>query len=784
MEQKKKSDVIDISAQIQQYISKWYLFVISVVVCGVLALGVAMIKRPVYSVTANVLIDEGDSDPLSNMALGGIFSGSNYVDDEIFVISSHSLYVSVAKELGLDRIRYDKPMPLRSIPMYKDYPIDVITPAEFADTTKISLTFKVKVNDKGRAKIKVKGPHRATLANLSNVTLPAHIKTIYGDFTVITTPFYVPGESYKNNIVVRGYDVAAEGLNEKVSSMIANKKTHVIEISYPTPDVEFGKRLVNTIMAKYDERVIANRNQQSVKTVNFLDNRIAEIAKDLSGVESGLQNFKESNKMVDIKADTEYNLTVKGEMTKQLYAAETQLAIARMANDFINTPGNEYALIPFTAADESNAVVNATIASYNQIAMKRLHLLNNAKEDNVQVKAVEKQLDAMRANLLKSLASNVTTSEALVRDLRKKVGETENTLSGVPGHERTIMNMQREQYLKAHLYMYLMEKREATSVMLSNAVSKGVVVDPAFVSSQPISLSKFKIIAIGLLLGLIFPIIYLFARKAIGGRPESRAEAENHIDAPVLGEISTSRANRSLVVTSTSNSSTVELFKLVRTNLQFLLKSKESKVVMVTSSQSGEGKSFISINIASSFALLGKKVLLVGLDIRKPMLARYLDLPESHPGLTKYLSMPDTTFESLVQKVKEVPGLDVVTAGIIPPNPAELLLDPRLEQFFKTAREKYDYIIVDSAPVGIVSDSLSVADFADASVYVVRLGVTHFRDINFLNTLYQEKRLPHLSVVINGTKSVRGYGYGYGSVEDHGKFTPTKKGFFARLFRK
>ena len=228
----------------------------------------------------------------------------------------------------------------------------------------------------------------------------------------------------------------------------------------------------------------------------------------------------------------------------------------------------------------------------------------------------------------------------------------------------------------------------------------------------------------------------------------------------------------------------MELFKLIRTNLQFILKDPQQKVVVVTSSKSGEGKSFVSLNAAAAFALLGNKVLLVGMDIRKPMLAKYLGLPAGHIGITSYLSQTDCTFSQIVQHVKEVPGLDVVVAGVIPPNPSELLMDPRMNDFFRQARENYDYIFIDSAPLGMVSDTFSVATHADCTIYVTRLGVTNFKDLTFIERIQESERLPRISVVINGTdtRSGYGYGYGYGSAEDQGKHSPSgKKGFLGRI---
>lgn len=783
MEKKKhSSDIIDIPALIQQYRAKWYLFAISVAACGALAILWAKTHRPVYEVTANVLIDTGDNDPMSALSIGGLFGATNYVDDEIFILSSHSLYCNVARELGLDRRRIFRTGFLQNLEMTEDYPLDIIVPPMFADTTKSSIAFKVKIDDKGLAKVKAIGPDKTKLADIKNGRLPLEVKTTYGAFVITPTKDYVAGEPYKAAFVVRGYDEAAEDLDENISSYIANKKTHVIRLEYPTDNTEFGKTLLNTVMAKYDERVVENKTQQSSKTLEFLDRRIKELGTDLAGIEGGLQKFKEHNSITELQADAEFNLTMKGEISKRLFEAESQLEIAKIARDFLASPDNEYSMIPFSSSDVAATGVNTLIKAYNELVVKRLQLMTGAKDDNLQLKKIEKQLDAMRGNIAVSLAKNYDNTLAVVKELRSKMGQTQSSLGSLPSQERQLVDLKRDQRVKQSLYLLLLEKREETAVMLANAVSKGIVVDHAFVPSKPISMGKMKLLAIAIVLGMMFPVIFLYTRKLLRGKPESRQEIESAISPGIIGEISTSRAGHTLVVTPNSTSSTVELFKLVRTNLQFVLKGAEHKVVMVTSSQSGEGKSFISVNIAAALALQGKKALLVGLDIRKPMLATYLGLPADHPGLTNYLLRSEISFRDVVQHVKEVKGFDVVVAGIVPPNPAELLLEPRLKDFFEEARAAYDYVIVDSAPVGMVSDSLSVAEFADATIYVTRLGVTRFRDLQFINTLAEDGRLPRMNVIVNGTTATRGYGYGYGSVEDHGKNTHnTQRGFLAKI---
>lgn len=785
MDKKNSSEVIDIQGLLKQYLSKWYLFAISIVVCCGLAAFWYTRKLPVYTVTANVLIETSDNDPFSSLSMGSLFGSSNYVDDEIFVFTSHSLYRNVAKELGLDRRRIFSDGFMKKNVMVKDYPLDVLVPAEFADTASVGLSFKIKLSDKGKADILVKGPRKVVLADVDDVTLPYHVKTIYGDFAVVTTPSYDPQESYKATIQVMGYDAAAELLAEDITAEISNKRTHVITLTYPTDNPKFGKKVLNCVMTKYDERVLNSKNLQGNKTIEFLDKRLADLYSEIGNLEGGIQKYKEANNLVDITADTEYNYTLKGELTKQLYAAEGNLELSRLAAEFIATPGNEYALIPYVSNDSGEGGANGLTNAFNTLALKRMELLNDATPDNYQVKKIEDQLDVMRKNLAETLRKQVINYQTTLREIQGKVNSAQGSLDNLPRQEKEMIDLNRTFYQKQNLYYLLTSKREEAAIMVSNAVSTGTVVDAAFVPTKPSSMSLKKLLIVAFCAGLVLPMIFLFTRKLLRGKPETRAEIESDCDAPILGEIPTSRSGKTLVVKKNSVSSAVELFKLIRTNLQFFFRNDEHKTVIVTSTRPGEGKSFVAINTAAAYALQGKRVLLVGMDIRKPKLAEYLDLPESRPGITSYLSRRDVSFRDLIQPVGQVENLSVVTAGVIPPNPAEMLLDPRLKDFFDLAREEFDYIFIDSAPVGMVSDTMSLAQFADATIYVTRLGVTTNKDIDLINTLYEENRLPHISVVVNGVTSSAssGYGYGYGH-EDKGKHEEEKKGLLGRLFSK
>ncbi|MDE7145342.1 MAG: polysaccharide biosynthesis tyrosine autokinase, partial [Duncaniella sp.] len=333
---------------------------------------------------------------------------------------------------------------------------------------------------------------------------------------------------------------------------------------------------------------------------------------------------------------------------------------------------------------------------------------------------------------------------------------------GIPTQERKYVDKKRQQEVKQQLYLFLLQKQEETAMLLANSSPKGMVIDKAYTLSEPLGVSEKLVMALFLLIGLIIPPIGIYIYGLLRNKFDTREEVEKYISAPILGEMCLDKSGNSLVVADKDTSSSSELFRLLRSNLLFVLNNKEDKVVLLTSTQSGEGKTFIAINLAASLGLLqGKKVLIIGMDIRNPQVGNYLGI-SSNVGLTNYLSSSDMTIDSIIIDVPSFENLDLIVAGPIPPNPAELLASPKLDVMFEELRGRYDYIIVDTAPVGMVSDTFTLNRIADATIYVTRVNYSTVSDLKFIESVYEEHRLKKLSVVINGTKSKKGYGYGYG----------------------
>lgn len=760
--ERKNTDFFDVRELLQRYAAKWYWFVISVIICGGLAFVYSRISKPLYGVRANIMISTGDESSLAVFgSLSNVLGNSAYVDDEIFVLSAHSVYKDVAKEMGLEKQHIVNKGFLNNQFEYKNYPVELYTPAGICDTLSTALSFKIKVDSDEKVDVEVKAK-RNVIAEEEDMTFPVTLETAYGKFVVNKTEHFPKGEKIKTYITLTSYDGAAEQLDKSVVCDIRSRKSNVINLSYDTPYPEFGMLILNNIMNVYNQRGISEKNQQGERTAEFIDERLALLSSDLNVAEGEIQEYKEREGFFDLQSEVEFQSKMKGELEGELIKAETELEILRMIRSFISDPANSQTLIPLTTNNEG---LRNAISTYNELLMKRMDLANNARPNNTTLRMLDDQIAAMRQNINISLDKAYETQTIAVNELKSARNTADAKLGNIPTKERNFRDLLRQQAIKQQLYVYLLQRREETALMLANAVPKGQIIDEAYKLVDPLSMDRKVLWLIGIIIGLLIPPVIFWLKDFFNDKFDSVTSLKRLTDVPIVGEMCVDRTGRQLVVTESESSSSAELFRLMRTNLQFILGSKDDKVVLVTSTKPGEGKSYISVNLAAVLAMMEhKKVLLVGLDIRKPRLASYLGINPPY-GLTQYLASDSIPFEKLITKSESINSLDIIVAGPIPPNPAEMLQSDKLDKFFEYVREHYDYIVVDTAPVGMVSDTFTLDRFADATIYVTRANFTKKRDIEFINEIYDQRRLKKLSVVLNGTQIRRGYGYGYSSDE-------------------
>ena len=759
---KQQTEFIDVRGTLLLWWSKWYWFAISAFVCLSLAFIYATVKKPVYLVKSNIIIAQDDSNVMSGMGgFGQLFGTSGYVDDEVFVVSSHTVLRDVVKDLKLNKSCVVKDGLLKSREYFKKYPVDIVTDTDIADTLSVSLKFNLKVDEDGVASVEVKDSQKDVVADLENQKFPITVETKYGVFTIKKTADYKEGESLKAKLYFSGYDDAAESLKEDLDIYIASKKSNVIQIEMETTDVDKAKLILNDIVKYYNVRGVEQRSEQSRLTLDFLDSRIQLIAQDLTDSEADVEGYKKNQGIVDVATEATYQTTKKGKFEGELVQAEIDLNIMQMTKEFLADSKNKYELIPTTVSDET---VKAGITNYNELVLSRMNLVRTAKEGNIALSKMNDRIDALRANINTSLDRAIAQQNKVISDMRLQLGVTDSRLGNIPTQERQYRDIKRKQTIKEQLYLFLMQRREDTALMIANTTPKGVIVDKAFSLSEPITMKKRMILLLAFVFSLILPPVILVIKKVLRNKFDTKDELKKLTDIPVIGEICKDNTGDNIVVKQGSVSTVAELFRAVRSNLQqFFLSGEDDKVVLMTSTVSGEGKSFVSVNLAQTLAITNNdlKVLLVGMDIRKPRIAEYLSIP-SLKGLTDYVARTGMNLDDVIQKNPNGLAFDVITSGPIPPNPAELLLSQRVDDMFAELRKRYDYIVVDTAPVGLVSDTLTLSRIGDATIYVCRANYTTKTDIQYVNSIYEEGRLKKMSILLNDTIVRKGYGYGYG----------------------
>ena len=765
MKNSKKSEFIDLKSLLATYRKHWWWFVISViVVCGATYLYTRTIQRDM-SVRANVVVRNDDTGSLTSMSgMSNLFGTSARVDDEVYVIASHSVLRDVAKVLGVNVEHQVSTGFLKSKFAYPEFPVQVSAEnAATPDTLMSKLKFAIDVRKDMTADIAVKVKGK-TIAEVEGEKLPVTVKTSYGNYIVTATDNFPKDKDVETTVTYTGYDVAAEDLAKVVSCSQASKRSNVVELSIATPNVDYGKAVLNEVIEQYNLRGLEEKNRQGLKTLEFIDSRLAMISGDLTDAEGEIQDYKQENGIVDVGTEAAYNMQMRSTAEKALVEAQTRSEVIKMTRDFLSQPENQYQLIP--ASTEIPAAAGV-IGQYNAKIMYRMDLMHNERANSQLIKQLDEQLDALRGTINTTLDRAYQTSLVAIRDARTEANKALSKLGNVPAQEREYLNLKRNQEVKQQLYLFLLQRREETAMVIANSIPKGMIVDGAFSLSEPLGMGKILIMLIAFVIAMLIPPLILYIKKLLRTKFESRKEVESLTDVPVLGEVCKDRSGRSLIVTEHDTSSTTELFRLIRSSLQFMLNDADDKVILVTSTRSGEGKSFISVNLAASLSLLGKRVLLVGMDIRNPQLGQYLDLSNSR-GVTNYLANPGgTDLTSMIVRDHELPGLDVLVAGPVPPNPGELLASRTVDNMFQMLRQQYDFIVVDSAPVGMVSDTFNLSRISDATIYVTRVNYTTLHDVDFLNSIYEGKRLRKLSMVVNGTTTASGYGYGYGYGQKH-----------------
>ena len=733
-------------------IRHWWLFALSFIFCfGILFLYLRK-TLPSYIVSSTVLVDDqslsfaGIGNPKGNSMLKSVMGGGDVnVFNEIEILASENLAAKTVDALDINCRYYEKTGFLKKQDHYGTSPIIVEAPKELFDTLSVTLPFKIKVNADGKTDITVKKGMFSNYAELKGVELPATVKTPFGLFVVKPTQYFTPKHEYSITASVAGNIPAALELQKDMTVDLKAKKTDIVYMDVMDNDVKRGRDILNTLVRLYNERGMKESDTQGMTTARFIDERLSLIYKNLMGSEAEIEAYKKAHSLVDPYTQVKSSI-IKGETSESaIIALETQYRIASMIKGFITDPANKHSLIPF----ESDSLSAKMVRSYNALITQRQHLETSAKADNPALVQLDQQLNAMRENMLGSVNNALGAMRIKIDKAKDVQGESKGDMSQFASTERETRNLYRNQAIQNELYIFLLQKREENALKMAAAQPKGKLVDEAYAASEPVKPKKPLLAFVALMMTFAIPFCILYVKKLLKNKIGSQDELEAITPAHLLGQIYHAREDELQVIADT-NTKNAELFRYLRGNVQFVLPESTDKVVLVTSAVAAEGKSYIAANVASSLALMGKKVALVELNLRKPSLGEMFGIIASK-GMSDYLSNGEVSLHDIVSTTAD--GLDVYVAGTVPPNPSELLQGSRTAQLMEQLREQYDYVVVDSASLATASDTFSLTSQADATVVVLRANSTKQAYVKWINRLMAEGKLSNVGFVLNGVKN-------------------------------
>lgn len=780
---------VDYKAVLFEYLLYWPV-ILGVLLCFVAGAYVYLRYRtPVYSVSSTVLIKQGDkTKPNSSSALAsmqdlGMLSMANNFDNELEILQAYTLVKKVVTSLNL-YIDYAADGSFGYDPvLYKNSPVQVWMAPEEAEKLPSALKIHMECQPGGKVDAVLDYQIKKEKYSLrkSFDKLPAVFITPVGalNFSLASdTVLNALEEPLSLSATVLSPSVAADSYKARLSAEPTGEFTSIVRLTYRDASVQRGIDFLYTLVSLYNSEANDDKNQVATRTAQFIDERIRIINAELGTTESELAEYKQRAGLTDLSADARLALEESSEYDKQRAENTNQLRLIGFLRSYIDDPKNRYEVIPANVGLTDGALTNV-IAKYNELLVERKRLLRSSNENNPMLVNLDASIAATRNTVLTTV-ENVEKGLQITRNnLDLQASKYQSRISQAPQQERELIGITRQQEIKANLYLMLLQKREENAITLAATANNGRIVEEPRVGGL-VAPNKRNIYMVAFVLGLFFPISGVYLVRLLRFKIEGRADVERITGASIVGDVPFVEAAKAapIVVKENENGLMEEVFRNVRTNIQYMLQEGQ-KVILFTSTIQGEGKSFNAANLAVSFAFMDKRTVIVGMDIRKPKLSRIFGFSGKLPGVTQFLASPSSVdLLSLCQPTALSPNLYVLPGGAVPPNPTELVARKSLEQAMDILKQHFDYIILDTAPVGLVTDTRLIARVADISVYVCRADYTHKSDFELVNELEQEKKLPNLCVLINGInmdKRKNGYYYGYGKYGRYGKYGYGKK---------
>lgn len=758
-----KKDKIDIRELLSRYLRNWYWFVLALALFGILAFTYLQYATPQYAISSKILIkeDKNGPDPSGAGVFKDIdlFNNSKNVLNEIEALKSQSLIERVLRELSLscsyflegnikDREIYGKDLPIRVIVNKMD---PKAYEKQFFIKLKDNKSFEFgETNDNGN------------VTKWEKYDFDKEITKPYANFSIKSLLDITKLKEREKEIIIRFNDISVLAKNylEDIEIELVNEDAAVVQLELKSAIPEKGKDILNTLVELYNKENVEDKNLIAANTVKFIDERLDYLMSDLTGVEKSVEAFKKDNELTDVSSEASMYREEASDYNKQLAEIELNLDVLNSIETYLENRESKYSLVPGSISIP-DPTLQEPISKFNELLLERQRMLRTLPEENPLVQNLDGQLTYLRSNISQNLDNVKRNLLIKKKNIRASSRQFASRIGKVPTMERQLLEINRQQGVKEKLYLYLLQKKEESSLSVVSAVSNFLIIDSATSSIKPVDPKKKLIYAFAVLMAICAPIGVMYVKDITDNKVRSRKEVEKITKAPILGELPHSEMTSQIIVTAESRYPIVEVFRLMRSNLGFLSLGKRNQVIMVTSSMSGEGKTFFSINFGASMALLGKKVLIMDFDLRKPNVSKTLKLPKGN-GIADYLASDVVAIDEIVTPVDSNPNLSVIGSGTVPPNPNELMASEKVGRLIERLRDTYEYIIIDTAPVGLVADALSLSPYIDSSIYMVRYDTTYKSQLDIIRDIHENKKLKNSILVLNDKKDEANAEYTYG----------------------
>lgn len=741
----------------RELILKYLRYLPWVVISVAIALVGAYVKlrysTPIYSVSSKLLVNQ------SNLGSGGgekfddifMMQRADKLNDEIEIIRSRSMAARVVNSLRLQKQIYNKGKIRSGIYYPGEEPFNFEILQLKDSSAGFSLVITLLPNNQYSINDQAKKYSINEIVDLPAVNF--RISPNNKDLSALAD----------NEFIISWVPTAgmAGTLSGNLGVTRVNDYANVLQLSYQTDNPRLGVDILNTYMDEYQKVNLEDKREIAAKTLSFIDEQLKAVFHDLGGVEQNLKNYREKNKVFNTKAQSEMFLGEQQEANKIISEHEVRNKITEYLYNYLADQTNKYRVIPsMLGIEEPTLLQQAT--EFNRLQLERETAIKTTAPNNPRMEVLETAIEKLRLDMLENLNNVKKTEDIALSALKSKSRQAEQQVNSIPSIEKQLLEVTRQQGILEELYQYLLQKKLETAIGSASTISNIKVVEPAIASGVPIGPNKKGLYILAVVLGLAVPIGIILLKEYLNDKITSKQEIEQSTMTPILGEIGHADEGNTLVVTRNSRKFLAEQFRIVRSNLQYILPNVQKPVLLITSSYSGEGKSFVSTNLGAAIALSGKRTVILEFDIRKPKIMKGLGLHE-RKGITNYI-VGNIDIHDVINSVPDVENLYVIPCGPVPPNPAEMLLSERVEQLFSELRKEFDAIIIDTAPIGLVSDAVSLGKYADGAIYIVRHNYTLKKQLQLIDNIYHQKKLPHVSIIINDISARGGYGYyGYGN---------------------